>query len=189
MKLFLNEDECRGAVGIVNFVSGGLECLWRKSEERKDARPDFTCARARTQGRTHARTHARRGARMHARTRTCTGTRAIYYLSRSSRSTLSRVTRISIRRGRSFEPWPTAGLVDDDSEDESDDEEDSHRRQSVHLHVEVRRPSVGVFLFRFRLGLFTCACFSFCFGSKSLSDEDHRQQGKNAEARHLGQES
>jgi hypothetical protein len=59
MKLFLNEDECRGAVGIVNFVSGGLECLWRKSEERKHARPDFTCARARTRARTHARTHAR----------------------------------------------------------------------------------------------------------------------------------
>jgi len=78
MKLFLNEDECRGAVGIVNFVSGGLECLWRKSEERKDARPDFTCA--------HARTHARMYARMR--------THAIYYLSRLSRSRPSCVTRI-----------------------------------------------------------------------------------------------
>jgi len=84
MKLFLNEDECRGAVGIVNFVSGGLECLWRKSEERKDARPDFTCARARTYARMYARTHARTHAHTHA----------IYYLSRLSRSRLSCVTRI-----------------------------------------------------------------------------------------------
>jgi len=69
MKLFLNEDECRGAVGIVNFVSGGLECLWRKSEERKDTRPNFMCARARTQGRTHhVCTHARTHARMRTRT-------------------------------------------------------------------------------------------------------------------------
>jgi len=67
MKLFLNEDECRGAVGIVNFVSGGLECLWRKSEERKDPRPDFTCAHARTYACARARTHARMYARAHAR--------------------------------------------------------------------------------------------------------------------------
>jgi len=73
VKFFLNEDECRGAVGIVNFVSGGLECLWRKSEERKDARPDFTRthahARARTQGRTRTHAHARRDARAHTATR------------------------------------------------------------------------------------------------------------------------
>jgi len=82
MKIFLNEDECRGAVGIVNFVSGGLECLWRKSEERKDARPDFTCARTRTRTHAHARararmrTHARARRDARARTRTHAGTHA-----------------------------------------------------------------------------------------------------------------
>merc|ERR1739838_1283816 len=98
----------------------------------------------------------------------------------------SLITRLLIWRGQSFEPRPTAGLVDDDSEDQGDDEEDSHCRQSVHLHVEVRRPSVRVFHFRF--GFSSCASFSLWFGSKSLSNEDHRQQGNNAEARHHGQE-
>jgi len=90
----------------INFVSGGLECLWRKPAERKNARPDFTCtcarmhARARTHEHAHAHDHARTYARartheharartherartsMHARARTCT--HAIYYLTRFS---------------------------------------------------------------------------------------------------------
>ena len=72
----------------INFVSGGLECLWRKPAERKNARPDFTCACARTyaRARTHeharARTHERARTSMHARARTCT--HAIYYLTRFS---------------------------------------------------------------------------------------------------------
>jgi len=84
MKLFLNEDECRGAVGIVNFVSGGLECLWRKSEERKDPRPDFTCAHARTYARMYARTHAR------MRTRTLS---TIYHACPDLRYRASRASR------------------------------------------------------------------------------------------------
>ena len=39
-----------------------------------------------------------------------------------------------------FQPGPTAGLVDDDSQDESDDAEGSNSRQSVHFHVEMRWP-------------------------------------------------